>query len=420
MSIEITSKKAKKIEIVFLIILTLSIIISCIKPIQAGTGEIGIKAKPLEIIDRQFYINDKDPLSQNIFIEGKGGPLYPAILKGISFVSIKVFNQSTNSYLWNSIAILFSSLLTFLTIRFAYASGKALQGESTGIIAMIFFTFCPYTYFYALSGGITIYTLFGTTLSTYLILKINHYKRLSKQKKNSALSKITLSLVLIYMSLLRPSSIIFSLIVAMIMIFFEIKNILRNQINRKLTAFIILIFTLTSILSFYQLWVSRIYSLSALNAFSIEGGTFMGIDRNLIRDKIELFLQSPNKVKNIEGITYKILWKTNDFFTGIIDLRDTHNPLETPLLSFLVRISVGTLFLAPLTYLSIIGTFFLRKVILNSGLWISLIACMFSFSPSLIGVAMSRYYYMFITPCILISSMTISKISNKNILHNRQ
>ena len=55
------------------------------------------------------------------------------------------------------------------------------------------------------------------------------------------------------MSLLRPSSIIFSLIVAMIMIFFEIKNILRNQINRKLKALILLIFTLTFILSFYQL-----------------------------------------------------------------------------------------------------------------------------------------------------------------------
>ena len=32
---------------------------SFFKPIQAGNGEIGIKAEPLEIGDRKFYISDK-------------------------------------------------------------------------------------------------------------------------------------------------------------------------------------------------------------------------------------------------------------------------------------------------------------------------------------------------------------------------
>ena len=418
MSIAITSKKARKIELIFLLILTFSILISCIKPIQAGNGEIGIKAKPLEIIDRQFYINDAYPLSKNSLKIGKGGPLYPNILKGISFLSLKFFKQSTSSFLWNSITILFSSLLTFLTIRFVYASGKILNNESTGIIAMIIFTFCPYTYFYALSGGITIYTLFGTSLSTFLILKINSYKKFTNKKNSSVLSKIALSIVLIYMSLLRPSSIIFSIVIATLMILFEIKNLLVDKIEKNLASLILFIYTITLIISFHQLWETRIYSLSALNAYTIEGGTFMGFDRGLMREKINFLLQSSNPMKNVSGIIYKILWKTNDFFTGIIDIRDTHKPLDTPLLSFLIRISVGTFFLAPITYIFFIGTFLLRKVILNSGLWISLLACIVSFSPSLIGVAMSRYYYMFITPVILISSMTISKISKQNQLKN--
>ena len=60
------------------------------KPIQAGIGEIGIKAEPLAIGDRYFYISDKDPFAADShFTFGgdkplRGGPLYQYILKGIS------------------------------------------------------------------------------------------------------------------------------------------------------------------------------------------------------------------------------------------------------------------------------------------------------------------------------------------------
>ena len=91
-------------------------------------------------------------------------------------ISIKLFKQSSISTLWNFLTISISSILTFLTVRFVYASGRSLFDERTGIIAMIFFTLSPYTYFYALSGGITIYVLFGTTLCTYTILKIFNKK----------------------------------------------------------------------------------------------------------------------------------------------------------------------------------------------------------------------------------------------------
>ena len=97
MSIKLISRKAKIIEAFFLIILVISIFVSFFKPIQAGVGEIGIKAEQLAIGDRYFYISDEDPFAADShFTFGgdkplRGGPLYPNILKGISFISIKLF-----------------------------------------------------------------------------------------------------------------------------------------------------------------------------------------------------------------------------------------------------------------------------------------------------------------------------------------
>ncbi len=417
MSIKLISKKAKIVEAIFLVILIVAIFVSFFKPIQAGHGAIGIKAEPLQIGDRFFYISDNDPFAadNSITFEDfkpfKGGPLYPNILKGISFISIKLFKQSSTSMLWNFITISISSILTFFTVRFTYASGRMLFDERTGIIAMIFFTLCPYSYFYALSGGITIYTLFGTTLCTYLILKIFNCNFKNYLNNKKTLEKIFLFIVLIYMSLLRPSSIIFCIVVALIITSLEILNFLKYKKDKKLSSFFIFIFIISLVVSLNQLWETRNYSVFTLNAFSIEKGTFMGLDRDLMRYKIQILFESSEILKNLEGFLYQVLWKMNDFLTGIIDIRDTHDS-TIPLLSFLIRITVGTILLAPITYLSILGIFIFRRKIINTGLWICLLASIVSISPSLIGVAMSRYYYMFITPFVLISAMTISKISN--------
>ena len=415
MIVKLTSSKAKIIELIFLSLLTLLIMISCFKPIQAGTGKIGIKALPLDIGDRRFYINDEDPFAEEGIVHDKGGPLYPSILKGISFISIKISNQNSISYFWNTLVITFSSILSFLTIRLAYGAGKLLGDESTGIITMVFFTICPYTYFYSLSGGITIYTLFGTTLATYLTLKISRTSSILFHPKNKIIIYIFLSIVLIYMAYIRPSSIIFCEIVSSIIIISQFKNILFNK-EKKYSTIIIFIFMIPLIIGINELWETKYYSIKAFNAFSNEQGTFLGYERDLIRNKIKILMQSPQLINNLEGFTYNVIWKVNDFFSGIIDIRDTHNPVETPLLSFLIRISIGTFFLAPITYIFFIGLYVLRKNIISSGLWISLTASIISISPSLIGVAMSRYYYMFITPFVLVSAMTISKIYNmKNL-----
>ena len=410
MSLKLTSRKAKIIETIFLFFIVASISFSFFRPIQSGIGQIGIKAERLDIGDRNFYINDNSPFSESGYESFKGGPLYPNILKGISFISVNIFKQDTTSFLWNAITILISSILTFLNFRLVYASAKILCDENAGILAICFLTFCPYTYFYALSGGITIYTLFGSTLSTFLILKINSNSKKIGLQNRVFIQKIFLGLILIYLSLLRPSGIVFSIIISLIMIILEINNLINFRVNKNKSLIIISSFFFALIFGIDQLFDTLNYSLKTMYYFSIEKGTFMGIERDLIRNKIRVLLESPQISRNIEGYFYKFLWKINDFYTGMIDIRDTHNLLNVKLLSFLMRVSTGTFWLAPLTYIFILGTFVWKKYLLKSGLWITILASFIAISPSLIGVAMSRYYFMFIAPILLVASMTISKI----------
>ena len=172
MNLRLPSKKASFIEICFLFVTTIMILITCFKPIPWGPDEIGISAKKLELIDRQFYIRDDDPFGQKGYETYRGGPLYPKVLEGISFITIKIFNQSTTSILWNSLTIFLSTMLSFLSLRLIYFSGRILGNESIGLISMGIFAACPYVYLFSLTGGITIYTLFGTSLCTFLALKL--------------------------------------------------------------------------------------------------------------------------------------------------------------------------------------------------------------------------------------------------------
>ncbi len=409
MKIRLISKKARFIENTFLSLIILVIFISCFKPFLWGPDEIGIKAKKLEIIDRKFYIRDNDPFGKKGYETFRGGPLYPKVLEGISLISIKLFNQSTTSILWNSITIFLSSVLSFFTLRLIYFSGKILDNESTGIFSMAIYTACPYSYLYSLSGGITVYVLFGTSLCTFLILKLIKNRHIKELKNKEIFIKTFLAISIIYLALLRPSSILFGLVINFILIIMEINN-LRNKNNSKLILFFsFLILVIPICISIDQLWETKNYAIKAIEAFQAEKGTFMGYSRYMLREKIYDLNTSSNLFLNLKGNLYQILWKINDFFTGIIDIRDTHTP-SIPLLPFLSRVSLGVFYLAPLTYIALLGTILLRKYLFYSGLWICLLATLISISPSLIGVAMSRYYFMFITPIILISSLTINKL----------
>ena len=133
--------------------------------------------------------------------------------------------------------------------------------------------------------------------------------------------------------------------------------------------------------------------------------------RELLREKINIMKNNSEIFSNLKSNLVQIIWKVNDFFTGIIDIRDTHNATKSnSIFAFLLRISTGTFFMAPITYISLIGIFLYKKLLLKTNLWICLVASIFAISPSLIGVAMSRYYFMFITPFILTASVLLTNI----------
>ena len=99
-----------------------------------------------------------------------------------------------------------------ITHKLLYLIGKLIGGEQTGIICMIIYTICPYTYYYILGGGITNYTLLFTSLTTYSFIKIiKSEKSYSYLKCKKEL--VFLSISLLSLSFLRPDSAFFSLII---------------------------------------------------------------------------------------------------------------------------------------------------------------------------------------------------------------
>ena len=143
--------------------------------------------------------------------------------------------------------------------------------------------------------------------------------------------------------------------------------------------------------------------------FANEGGTFFGYPRELLNDKIKIF--SGNIFDGIKSILYLFIWKITDFLSGISDIRDTHSdPITLRILPFLARTSTGILFLYPLNILILIGITVYQKIIIRSNLWILIFASFIAISPSLIGVAMSRYLIMFYTPFLIFGAKIIADI----------
>ena len=226
--------RIKSIEWVFYGLIIFFIATSIFFSIPIGEGEIGISSDYLVIGDRTFYINDLDPFGEKGYqnykgtgISFSGGILYPKILEIASFISEKIFNQSTTSTLWNTIVIIFASICSVLTHKLLYLIGKLIGGEKTGNMCMIIYTICPYTYYYVLGGGITNYTLLFCSFSTYSLIKLINLQTVQSpfRFKNEL---AILSFSLLSLCLLRPSSAIFSLVICfgiLIKIFVQHNNI---------------------------------------------------------------------------------------------------------------------------------------------------------------------------------------------------
>lgn len=396
--------------LLFLLLLCVSIFVSSFHPIPAGTGEIGVAARTLEIGDRSFYINDLAPFATVKGYESyQGSFLYPKILEGISFVSIYFFHASTTSFIWNIMLISLCSLLALATGKFLFEIGKLIANERVGLLSMVIYVCCPYTYFYVLSGGITIFVLFGTALVSYILIKIISDSTLMMNFSVASIFHIfCLSLGLVFISCLRPSAILFSTVIIVSAFCFIIIN--RKIIDNYVYLICLGLLAVVTVISLHQLFLTIDYTKTALDAFVSEPGTFFGYPREVLRENINSLIASEHILSIAQGYLYTVLWKFMDFWSGINDIRDTHSAESfASLFSFFARLSTGFFYFVPLSVIAFLAILLNFRFIISSGLIAPLLASSIAISPSLLGVAMSRYYFMFITPFILLTAILIDQ-----------
>ena len=168
---------------------------------------------------------------------------------------------------------------------------------------------------------------------------------------------------------------------------------------------------------FYQIKINTNYISFTVNSFISEKGTFFGIERELIRNKINSF--AIDDFEFLKSYFYLIIWKIIDFVGGLSDIRDSHSIYGvTSLFPSMARIFVGIFILFPINLSAFTGIFIYWKKIYYSGLWITLFASFLSLAPSLLGVAMSRYLIMVYPPIIIISAKTFELIINEFKIQN--
>ncbi len=152
-------------EKIYLLILLIFLIISSFIYIPTDTTPIGISSNILGIGDRSFYINDS--LTGFGYRDYSGNSLYPYILKTITLIT-NLFGNNEYSKLWNLITISITSIFSIISLRLIRLSADFLFEEKVSRLACLIYIVNPYTYFYALSGGITNYMVVGVTYILFL------------------------------------------------------------------------------------------------------------------------------------------------------------------------------------------------------------------------------------------------------------
>ena len=389
----------KKLYISFLISF---ICISCFLNIPSDTTGIGISSSILGIGDRIFYINDS---AKGFGYEDySGNILYPLILKLItSFVGI--FGEDQYSRFWNLVLILLTSSLSIISLRLLRISSGYFFNEQISKIACIIYICNPYTFYYSLSGGITNFLILGVSFVMYIFSR-SFNKGYKLTKENYLYDIFFLTLGSVYLSFLRPSSGLFSLIILLILLWKNIKRILYVDELNTLRVIRLVIISIGLGFIFYNLKLTFGYSTANISLFANEGGSFFGFPREELR--IRLNASQQNLLENAKVTIYYVMWKITDFISGMSDIRDSHSGgFSQSMFPFIMRTFTGIFFLFPINLFSFLGLITNKEFILKSELWIILIASLVAISPSLIGVSMSRYLIMFYPPFILFSAKMI-------------
>ena len=226
---------------------------------------------------------------------------------------------------------------------------------------------------------------------------------------SSILNVLCFALGLVYLSCLRPSSILFSVVLTVSAFLYVIIN--RRQINDSMYLISLFVLAFATVVSIQQFLITIDYTQAALDAFVSEPGMFFGYPREVLRSKIDSLISADAVVTVLQGHIYNCLWKFMDFWSGINDVRDTHAAVNfESLFPFFARLSTGFFYLMPLSLLALLSSLLNFRFVLKSGLVALIFASLVAISPSLLGVAMSRYYFMFITPFIVLAAVLIDQL----------
>ena len=289
-------------------------------PTPIHYGDIGIGADYLEIGDRPFYFFENSNLRGRGDGSIKPAFLYPFILKFLKFLTSKL---GLGKIAWNASVILIASISAISSLFFIDNSANILFDKKTATIASWIFVLCPYTLFYCLSGGITIYITLGVSSFTYLILKSNIFNY-SRDGLKITFTMFFLLINILFLASLRVTGSFFSIIVILFLGIILYRRSLKKLIKLSKTDKLITYFVFTFCLAYclYQIKLNNNYLSFSIQNFLSEGGTFFGIDRGFIRN--QLGLNSFEDAKSVKVIFYIALWKIIDFVSGLSDIRDTH------------------------------------------------------------------------------------------------
>ncbi len=399
----ILNYKAGSLEKFYFLILIFFIISSLFFDIPTDKTNIGISSTNLNIGDRSFYINNS--LKGYGYSNYSGNILYPTVLKIITSIC-NLFGADEYSKLWNTINIFITSLFSVITLRLLRASAYLIFNERVSKIACLIYVLNPYTYYYSLTGGLTNYIVIGVSVIMYLICYL--YKEGSLiTNKNSLITSIIINISCIYLSLLRPSGGIFGTVFLIIFLYKYISIYIKKRRFNIVRFANIFITVFGFLIVFYNLKTVLNYSFANVNFFLNEKGYYFGYSRELLRSKLKI--DNINILENLKTALYYLSWKITDFVSGMSDIRDTHKAqMANNLLPFIFRTTTGIFFLFPINLFSFLGILFNIRLIIKTELWIVLISSFIAISPSLLGVAMSRYLIMFYPPFILFAAKMIN------------
>ncbi len=407
------NKKIDIYEKIYISILILLILISCIVNIPTDSTNIGISTTNLGIGDRLFYINETAKGFGYIGANGNydGNLFFPFVLKIITFLA-QIFGQDQYSKLWNLLTILVSSTLSIFTLSFLRRSTLFIYQKKTSNIVCILFILNPYSYFYSLSGGITNYLLFGVTFILYLFCR--SYKEGYQLTKSSLIKdNLLVNVGCVYLSSIRPNGAIFGIIILLFFLYRNLsKLVLDQEFDRRKLVNVLINLLGISLVSLNFISVID-YSIHNLDKFTGEKGLFFGYNREILRAKLNL--SSESLLINLRNIFYTIVWKLTQFVSGLSDIRDTRSAENIDyLFPFMARTFTGIFILYPLNIFCFFGLITNRKVIFYSDIWILLLACFVSVSPSFLGMANSRHLIMVYTPFILFGSQAVTNLFRLN------